>query len=37
MVRQSLHELRQRLDQMKRDKEQVETSLSAFEQRRNIS
>lgn len=34
MVKQSLHELRQKLDNMKREKEAVESSLSAYEERR---
>ena len=33
MVRQSLLELRQKLEVMKREKDAVETSLSAYEQR----
>ena len=34
MVRQSLIELRQKLDQMKREKDAVESSLSQYEERR---
>ena len=34
MVRQSLQELRMKLEQMRREKEAVETSLSAYEERR---
>ena len=36
MVRQSLQELRIKLEKMRKEKEAVETSLSAYEERRGF-
>lgn len=33
MVRESLNDLRKRLEMMKKEKEEVETSLNAYEER----